>query len=129
MFLLESGLVEVLVSMDGTPQQVATLEPGAAFGMVSLASGSTRMSSCVARSPSRVHMLNRDGWNALIDEPYMVGSTFRRAVIRAFSDQLEYSNAQLAEYENRMSTDGSTTGLRNAQRGLQSHDRVVAPGS
>ncbi|MCA9569512.1 MAG: cyclic nucleotide-binding domain-containing protein, partial [Myxococcales bacterium] len=28
MFLLESGLVEVLVSMDGTPQQVATLEPG-----------------------------------------------------------------------------------------------------
>lgn len=131
MFLLESGEVEVLVSMDGTPQQVATLEAGAAFGMVSLASGQPRMASCVARSSSRLVQLDREGWEALIHEPYMVGSTFRRAVIRAFADQLEYSNAQLAEYENRIgdaeSSAAEPSGLRNARRGLESHDRVVSP--
>jgi CRP-like cAMP-binding protein len=106
---------------------VATLEPGAAFGMVSLAEEGTRMSSCVVREDARVHVLNALGWGALVNEPYMVGSTFRRAVIRAFSDQLDYSNAQLAHYENRTSTEHAAASLRNAQRGMQSHDKVVAP--
>lgn len=129
MYLLGDGEVEVLVSMDGVPQQVATLEPGSAFGMVSLASDQPRMASCVARTSCRLVQLDRAGWQELIAEPYMVGSTFRRAVIRAFADQLEYSNAQLAEYENRMTGDEDASGLRNARRGLESHDRVVAPES
>lgn len=127
MFLLESGTVEVLVSTEGTPSTVATLEPGAAFGMVSLAEGGPRMSSCVVREDARVHMLPEVGWRALVEEPHMVGSTFRRAVIRAFSDQLDYSNAQLAAYDNRSCTEQAAASLRNAHHGLQSHDRVIAP--
>jgi CRP-like cAMP-binding protein len=127
MYVLESGRIEVIVSTDGAPVTVATLEPGAAFGMVSLAEGGPRMASCVVRDDAVVHVLGQDGWDALVHEPHMVGSTFRRAVIRAFSDQLDYSNAQLAAYENRTSAETAAARLRNAHHGLESHDRVVAP--
>lgn len=127
MFLLERGRVEVLVSTDGEPVAVATLDAGAAFGMVSLAEGGRRMSSCVVREDARVHMLPEEGWRALVEEPHMVGSTFRRAVIRAFSDQLDYSNAQLAAFDSRATAEQAAARLRNAHRGLQSHDRVIAP--
>lgn len=125
MFVLHSGAVEVVVNVDSQPHQVATLEPGAAFGMVSLAGRGTRMSSCVAREASRVHCLDHHGWNQLIHEPYMIGSTFRRAVIRAFSDQLRYSNAQLAAWENTLSGNYGLAALRQAQRGLTSHDKAL----
>ncbi len=126
MFILARGEVEVLVAMAGEPHQVATLEPGAAFGMVSLASGEPRMSSCVARGPCQIYRLDRDSWTRLVEEPYLVGSTFRRAVIRAFSDQLAYTNAQIAEYCNRIPSAEADRTLREAQRGLHSHDKVVA---
>ena len=125
MFVLHSGAVEVVVNVDSQPHQVATLEPGAAFGMVSLAGRGTRMSSCVAREASRVHCLDQNGWNQLIHEPYMIGSTFRRAVIRGFSDQLRYSNAQLAAWEHTLSGNYGLAALRQAQRGLTSHDKAL----
>lgn len=126
MFVLASGEVEVIASLDDEPHHIATLEAGAAFGMVSLAENGHRMASCVAREGAVVHVLDHAGWDALLNEPYMVGSTFRRAVIRAFSDQLDYSNAQLADYERRSSAEHAGEHLRQATRALQSHDKVVA---
>lgn len=122
MFVLETGAVDVIVDMDGTPHKVDTLERGSAFGMVSLARGGPRMASCVAEAGAVVHRLDLAGWNALIDEPYMVGSTFRRAVIRAFSEQLRYSNQQLAAWEAQSDRDL----LHDAVRALSSHDRRLA---
>lgn len=125
MFILQSGAVEVVASADGQPLQVATLAPGAAFGMVSLAGRGTRMSSCVAREKCRVHALDQNGWHSLVNEPYMVGSTFRRAVIRAFSDQLRYSNNQLAAWEQKLAGNYGLDAIRQAQRGLTSYDRAL----
>jgi CRP-like cAMP-binding protein len=96
MFVLDEGLVDVVVAAGEDPKVVATLSPGAAFGMVSLASGAPRMSSCVARGEVLVHTLDEDGWRDLTDDTTMVGSTFRRAMIRALSDQLRHTNTQLA---------------------------------
>ncbi|MCB9676906.1 MAG: cyclic nucleotide-binding domain-containing protein [Alphaproteobacteria bacterium] len=127
MFVLEKGEVDVVVNMEGTPHQVDSLEPGSAFGMVSLARGGKRMASCVARSGALVHRLGRDGWDALVNEPYMVGSTFRRAVIRAFSDQLRYSNQQLAKWEKRVGEDYGLA-IDRARRALSSHDRKLKEG-
>lgn len=96
MFLLEEGQVDVVLASEGEPKVVATLGPGSAFGMVSLASGAPRMSSCVARGEVLVHVLADTGWRDLADDTNMVGSTFRRAMIRALSDQLRHSNTQLS---------------------------------
>ena len=96
MYLLVAGAIEVIVQGDDAPHRVATLAPGDAFGMVSLARGGVRMSSCVATTPATVLRLPRSGWDALVAEPYLAGSTFRRAVIRAFAEQLRASNEQLA---------------------------------
>ncbi|MEZ4322495.1 MAG: cyclic nucleotide-binding domain-containing protein [Myxococcota bacterium] len=128
MFVLESGEVDVVVNMEGTPHQVDTLEPGSAFGMVSLARGGQRMASCVAGSGALVHCLDRAGWTALIEEPYMIGSTFRRAVIRAFSEQLLYSNQQLAKWERKVDEDAGMVAIHRAQRALSSHDRKLREG-
>lgn len=136
MFVLGEGSVHVVVSSDGQPIQVSSLEPGDAFGMVSLARGGHRMSSCVAQQGAVVHQLDREGWDALVHEPYMVGSTFRRAVIRAFSEQLRYSNIQLADWDRRVRDEGTPAplserelaALRRAQQGLSAHGRHLVPG-
>jgi hypothetical protein len=95
--------------------------------MVSLARGGKRMASCVAGEGALVHRLDRDGWEGLINEPYMVGSTFRRAVIRAFSEQLRYSNQQLAKWERRVDADYGLA-IDRARRALSSHDRKLKEG-
>ena len=118
MFVLESGAVEVIVSAGDTPHQVSTLGPGAAFGMVSLARQGARIASCVAQQGAVVHELDLDGWQRLIGEPYLVGSTFRRAVIRAFSDQVRYTNNQLAEWNRKRSDGYGIDAIRRAKRGL-----------
>jgi CRP-like cAMP-binding protein len=129
MFVLESGTVDIVVDMDGTPHQVDKMGPGSAFGMVSLARGGTRMASCVSEAGALVHRLDRAGWDTLIDEPYMVGSVFRRAVIRAFSDQLQYSNQQLAAWERRRDEDDASL-IHRVRTGLSAHDdRMTRKGS
>lgn len=112
MFLLDEGLVDVVLASEGEPKVVATLQPGAAFGMVSLASGAPRMSSCVARGEVLIHVLDEPGWRDLADDTTMVGSTFRRAMIRALSDQLRHSNTQLS----RALASGEAAGLDEARK-------------
>jgi len=99
MFLLDEGEVDVVVATADGPQHAATLVPGAAFGMVSLAHGGRRMATCVAKSRVIVHELGAESWQRLIDHPYGAGSTFRRAMIHAFAEHLAFANGQLAEFQ------------------------------
>lgn len=127
MYMLESGSVDVVVNSDGQPHQVSTLGPGAAFGMVSLARSGVRMASCVVSGPSRVHRMDHEAWHGLVSHPYMVGSTFRRAVIRAFSEQLRYSNNQLAAWERTHNTRHGQEVLSQARQGLSAHGGYLVP--
>jgi CRP-like cAMP-binding protein len=103
MYVLDEGQVEVVVQVGGEEkiEKLATLEPGAAFGMVSLVQDRPRMSSCVAKTRVVVLELDRQGWDALVSDPYLPGSSFRRAMIRVISDQLKFTNGQLAAFEER----------------------------
>jgi hypothetical protein len=56
------------------------------------------MSSCVVRDGATVHALDIEPWRALTAEPNLVGSAFRRAMIRALAEQLRYPNGQLAAW-------------------------------
>ncbi|MCA9492937.1 MAG: cyclic nucleotide-binding domain-containing protein [Myxococcales bacterium] len=96
MFVLEEGEVDVVVAAGEEPRVVATLSPGQAFGMVSLASGAPRMSSCITRGEALVHQLDAATWSELSDEVDMGASTFRRAMIRALAEQLRHANQQVA---------------------------------
>jgi CRP-like cAMP-binding protein len=110
MFLLDEGEVDVVVATGEGLQHAATLVPGAAFGMVSLASGGDRMSTCVAKSRVVVHELSGEHWALLIGHPYGAGGTFRRAMIHAFAEHLTYANQQLAEFEREDAVEKSNPG-------------------
>lgn len=104
MYVIASGRVDVLVSVDTEPGQdervevLATLEPGEAFGMASLVQPQQpRMASCVVRETLEALVLDRSVWVGLSQRVDPVGSALRVALIRGLSDQLSYANHQLAE--------------------------------
>jgi CRP/FNR family cyclic AMP-dependent transcriptional regulator len=97
MYLVDEGEVDVVVaSTDQAIHPLVRLGPGDAFGMVSLASDGPRMSSCIARTRVVVHRLDRPGWDHLLADREPPGRAFRRAMIRALTDQLQASNARLS---------------------------------
>jgi CRP-like cAMP-binding protein len=100
MFFLDEREVDVVVAIDAQRvQRLVTLRAGAAFGMVTLVQDRPRMSSCIARTRVVVNTLQRAGWLRLVEDPYTTGATFRRAMIRIVSEQLNYANAQVADFE------------------------------
>lgn len=115
MYILARGEVDVVVATaENQVKELATLEPGAVFGMLSLAQDRPRMATCVARTPVVTLVLDLGGWNDLVDEPGLAGSTFRRALLRSLNDQLGYANRRLARYEARARADQKEIGLARA---------------
>lgn len=100
MYLIVSGQIEVVVAVEGSRvQRLATLRAGAAFGLLALAQDRPRMASCIARTKVVVLCLSRDDWDALAQGPFLDASAFRRAMLRALSQQLTVANDQLASFE------------------------------
>lgn len=100
MFVIASGEVEVVCAIEGSRvHPLATLREGAAFGLLALAHDRPRMASCVARSDVVVLVLDREGYAALAGGPYLDASAFRRAMLRAVSEQLGKANEELAQFE------------------------------
>ncbi|TNE86700.1 MAG: cyclic nucleotide-binding domain-containing protein [Deltaproteobacteria bacterium] len=100
MYLIVQGQIEVVVAVEGSRvQRLATLREGAAFGLLALAQDRPRMASCIARTKVVVLVLDRKAYNTLAEGPYLDGSAFRRAMLRALSDQLTVANDQLASFE------------------------------
>ncbi len=121
MFLLEEGDVDVVIATAEGPRHIASLVPGAAFGMVSMAQNGKRMSTCVAQSRVIAHELDLKGWRMLIEHPHGAGSAFRRAMIHAFAEQLAYANTQLADFELSAVSMHKVDELMNAAAGLQGY--------
>lgn len=100
MYLIVSGQIEVVVAVEGSRvQRLATLREGAAFGLLALAEDLPRMASCIARTKVVVLSLDRAGYSTLAQGPYLDASVFRRAMLRALSQQLAVANDQLASFE------------------------------
>ncbi len=106
MFLIHEGQVEVIVAVEGDRvQALATLGPGAAFGMVALAEGGVRMCSCLAKDQVVAQSLDRTGYTALMNDGTWAGTIFRRGLISMLLQQLAAANAQLAQFQEKRSTD------------------------
>jgi CRP-like cAMP-binding protein len=96
MFILASGLVEVILKLDdGRVEPLATLDSGDAFGMVSLFAGWLRTASCVSQGDVVVLTLGRPAFSWLIEDSGPAGIALRSAMIRSLIDQLAYANGQL----------------------------------
>ncbi len=120
MFFLDTGTVDVVVATEGDRvQHLATLQPGAAFGMVTLAQRRPRMSSCIARERVVTQVLDQQAWDDLIADPYATGSAFRRAMIRTLAEQVGYTNAQLAALSEK--ANDQTGKMRRATASLEAH--------
>lgn len=100
-FVLASGEVDVVVSTgEDRVERLATLKPGAAFGMCALLQPEhPRMASCVVREKVTGLAMGRLTFAELAPRNDAVGSVLRIAMIRAMTDQLAYANAQLAKLD------------------------------
>lgn len=97
MFVLIDGTVDVIRSVSGEKvEHLATLEPGAAFGIAALHEERNRMASCVASSRCTVLRIDAEGWSVLANDDGPAGSCFRRAMIRVLTDQIADTNLELA---------------------------------
>jgi CRP-like cAMP-binding protein len=126
MFIVASGLVEVLMAVDDTKvEPLATLDVGDAFGMASVIEDVPRMASCVAKERSVCLSLGRDEFRKLIAQEDAAGSAMRIAVIKSMTDQLAYANGQLAllDLERRQKTGEFTKSLLRANAGVEAHGR------
>ena len=98
LYIVDEGQVDVLVSTSGDKAlEVGKLGPGDVLGVAALAEGLPRTASCVAATRVLVQRMDRPGWESLVNEPYITGSAFRRAMIRTVSEQLRQSNRLLAK--------------------------------
>lgn len=94
MYVLARGAVDVVVGVSGDEegariQRLAKLGPGDAFGLTGLYDGRPRAASCVATEEVDLLALDREHWDELYSAHSQVGSTMRRAAIRAFGAQLQ----------------------------------------
>lgn len=111
MYVLVEGSVRVVKDHgDDTVHVLASLAPGAAFGLAALHEGRGRMASCVAAERCTVLQLDAAGWAGLVADSTPVGSCFRRAMIEVLSAQLAATNLQLAAVGSEPSRLGSAVG-------------------
>lgn len=126
MYLLAEGLVEVIISTDGERvEQLATLEPGDAFGMIALLDSRPRMASVVARRPVTVLSLRLEAWQDLVGARSPGGSAMRVAMIRCLSDQLAFANAQLSQLD--LTRRLEVGPLLRASAGLEAYSAQMTP--
>jgi len=130
MYILAEGLVEVIISTEGDRvEQLATLEPGDAFGMIALLDSRPRMASVVAKEPVTVLVLRLEQWQDLVASFSPGGSAMRVAMIRCVSDQLAFANAQLTQLEivRHIEETRPLKPLFMAEAHMEAHGRTLTP--
>ncbi len=117
MFVLVRGAAEVVKAKgDDGVAKLATLTPGAAFGLAALHERKPRMASVVASETSAVLRLDQEGWEQLVRDDTPVGTSFRRAMVDVLSRQLAEANRQLVEAGVARATGSFEGGMRRAAR-------------
>lgn len=130
MYLLVDGAAEVIITTEGDRvEQLATLEPGDAFGMIALLDSRPRMASVVSREQVVVLVLGLTDWQDLVAADTPGGSAMRVAMIRSVSDQLAYANAQLSQLdiERQREQQPPLKRLYQANAHLEAHGRQLTP--
>jgi CRP/FNR family cyclic AMP-dependent transcriptional regulator len=101
MFIVAEGIVDVVIATANKDlvEPLAALEPGDAFGMLSLLDSRPRTASCIAKQNVAALVLDQANWNRLIADNSPGGSALRCALVRCLADQLAFANAQLSQLD------------------------------
>lgn len=98
MFIIETGQVDVTLDIKGTRiEKVAQLGPGQAFGDSSIALGTPRAASCIARTAVTAISMERSKFLEFYGLDAPVGSIFRQAIVRNLIVQLMASTDKLLQ--------------------------------
>ena len=94
MFLIDDGLVRIVVEERGAVHQLAVLEAGHYFGEMALLTGEPRTASAIAINDSRVYVLEKESFRSVLVEHPEVAETIssviaeRRANLKSKTDEL-----------------------------------------
>lgn len=100
--IIAVGKADVVVNVPSSKREpkvhrMGTVGPGAAVGMTSLLDGRPRMATVVAREQVDALSLSAEGFRHLVEEDSQISASLRRAMIRAFSDQVAEAGDNLLE--------------------------------
>ncbi|MCK6503087.1 cyclic nucleotide-binding domain-containing protein [Myxococcota bacterium] len=76
-------------------EKLATLQPGALFGHVSIMDGDLRTATCIAETPAWLYRVPRELCETLVDNATPEGRALRRCLIDASVQQLMTANQRL----------------------------------
>lgn len=95
-YLIASGRADVYVrSGKGRIHRLGSVGPGAAVGMTSLIDGRPRMATVIATEQVDALEFPKSTFDALVSQDGQLQSALRRAMIRAFADQVDEAGANL----------------------------------
>lgn len=96
LFLLAEGKADVYVSLPGERiHKLGSVGPGAAVGMTSLVDGRPRTATVIATEQVDALELKKAAFDALVSQDGQLQSALRRALIRAFAEQVDEAGANL----------------------------------
>lgn len=96
MYVIARGRVAVLVGLDGTQREVATLGPGEFFGEMSLVTGEPRQATCVARDEVDCWLLGHDSVHRILAaRPELAGEL--SSILTTRSEELEDEREDLSD--------------------------------
>ncbi len=94
-FLLEGQVQVRMRDYLGVEQDLAQLQAPTMFGHMGLIDGSSRSATCLALTPARVNIMDRDHYQRIVDDPGPRGDMFRRLLLSAMNRQLSTGNQAL----------------------------------
>lgn len=94
-FLLEGQVQVRMRDYLGVEQDLAQLHAPTMFGHMGLIDGSPRSATCLAITPARVNIMDRDRYQQLVEDLGPQGDMFRRLLLSAMNRQLSEGNQAL----------------------------------
>ena len=94
LFIIAAGLVKITIPSDegSEPAILTTIGPGGFFGELSLLDGAARSATAVALEAVEAHILRRDVFERLLDEPGL-----RTALLVALASEIRRLTAQVED--------------------------------
>ena len=96
-WLLESGVVSILVGLGADSVRLATFGPGQFVGEMGFVDGQTRSATAWADTPVRAMLLDRQGVALLVSEHHEAALKITRNIARELSQRVRLSSALMAD--------------------------------
>ncbi|MFH1510596.1 MAG: cyclic nucleotide-binding domain-containing protein [Candidatus Woesearchaeota archaeon] len=124
-YLVKSGMVDIILDDRSGSKKIATLEPGTVFGEMAMIDNQKRSANAFARGPTSVYTANKEDLLLLIEKGTIPLTEFLVSTMRSRAMQINCINTKLlAEIEKNMA--GSTMMHLQNQEPLTHNELIQA---